>query len=277
MGRISITSGKGWWMWCLEWEGRFSWRFDRETEGGVGNAGVSRPCFQVRKVKDIEDEWWEGRQEISAEGEIFWSGTHHKHLRSRLTPSDDRIAGGNPNRISFLSSPILITHIFVSSACEKAITFPAWWPCLATFHLLGVVCRTTSAAPLCTYVTGAQSCVERSLTCGCEAFCAGAHTPLLAGIAGKYATPIGFWGLGCVAEYFHAGGYHNRTSWRAKQSIPSPSAQHQHGICHFSPCITSFLLHSFCCHCFVSHSPISPAIFPFLHPSRSTSSLIRGE
>lgn len=149
--------------------------------------------------------------------------------------------------------------------------------------MLGVVCRSTSAAPLCTHVTGAHSCAERLLTCGCQAFCScwSCHAAVsrdVRKISNTYLLLRAIFSWLCwVAKDFLAGGYHNMTSWRAKQSIPSPSAQHQNGICHFSPCITSFLLHSFCCRCYISHLPISPTISPFLHPSRSTRSLIRGE
>lgn len=145
--------------------------------------------------------------------------------------------------------------------CEKAMTFPAQSPCPASkLSIYSVL----SPAQLRTHVTGGHSCVEISLTWGCQTFCScwSSHTAVSRDrrkISNTYLFLRAIFStLYCVARYFHAGGYHSMTLWRAKQSIPSPSAQHQNCICHFAPCITSFLLHSFCCHCFISCSPHFP-------------------
>lgn len=69
---------------------------------------MSLQRFQVRKVKEIEGEQWEGREVLGGEnkslqkGKYFWTNHKHLPLRSRLTSSDNGIAGGNPNRFSFL-------------------------------------------------------------------------------------------------------------------------------------------------------------------------------
>lgn len=92
-----------------------------------------------------------------------------------------------------------------------------------------------------------------------------------------------FCSLPWVHKYFLAEGYHNMTSRKAKQSIPSPSTQDRNHlsvqpVCfHLLPLIHSFILTSLLLPFF-----ISVAVFPFVHPSLflsswSTQPLIRGK